>query len=215
MLEAVADPNGRGTARSLFKDRPYRVAGKTGTARIAGPNGYDGKYRASFAGYFPADAPEYSCIVVIAEPASGAYYGSVIAAPVFQELADKALGTDPRFHKSSTGPLAANPKLPTSQGGSAAGLVHLLESFGIPYESAGSGPYVHAAADSVRTVLTPARLQAGVVPDVRGMGLRDALFLLENAGIQVRATGVGTVRNQSVPPGTALSGCRSILLQLS
>jgi len=215
MLEAVADPNGRGTARSLFKDRPYRVAGKTGTARIAGPNGYDGKYRASFAGYFPADAPEYSCIVVIAEPASGAYYGSVIAAPVFQELADKALGTDPRFHKSSTGPLAANPKLPTSQGGSAAGLVHLLESFGIPYESAGSGPYVHASTDSVRTVLTPARLQAGVVPDVRGMGLRDALFLLENAGIQVRATGVGTVRNQSVPPGTALSGCRSILLQLS
>ena len=215
MLLAVADPNGRGTARSLFKDRPYRVAGKTGTARIAGPNGYDGKYRASFAGYFPAEDPEYSCIVVIAEPGNGAYYGSVIAAPVFQELADKALGTDPRFHRSTEGPLAEKPRLPTSQGGSADGLIHVLEAFKIPFESTGSGPYVHATNDSVKTVLSPARLQAGVVPDVRGMGLRDALFLLENAGIQVRAAGVGTVRNQSVPPGTALKGCRSILLELS
>ncbi|MGB0462324.1 MAG: peptidoglycan D,D-transpeptidase FtsI family protein, partial [Flavobacteriales bacterium] len=73
MMRRVADPEGQGTAQFIFAKSPYTVAGKTGTARIAGPNGYDGRYRASFAGYFPAEAPRYSCIVVIADTRSGVY----------------------------------------------------------------------------------------------------------------------------------------------
>ena len=103
MMRRVADPEGQGTAQFIFAKSPYTVAGKTGTARIAGPNGYDGRYRASFAGYFPAEAPRYSCIVVIADTRSGVYYGSSIAGPVFQELANKVYATDPTFHESSQG----------------------------------------------------------------------------------------------------------------
>ncbi|MGB0195576.1 MAG: peptidoglycan D,D-transpeptidase FtsI family protein, partial [Flavobacteriales bacterium] len=98
MMRRVADPEGQGTAQFIFAKSPYTVAGKTGTARIAGPNGYDGRYRASFAGYFPAEAPRYSCIVVIADTRSGVYYGSSIAGPVFRELANKVYATDPTFH---------------------------------------------------------------------------------------------------------------------
>ena len=112
MMRRVADPEGQGTAQFIFAKSPYTVAGKTGTARIAGPNGYDGRYRASFAGYFPAEAPRYSCIVVIADTRSGVYYGSSIAGPVFRELANKVYATDPTFHESSQGLLTEAHRLP-------------------------------------------------------------------------------------------------------
>ena len=128
MMERVADPNGNGTANDVFKKSPYRVAGKTGTAWIAGPSGYDGRYRASFAGYFPAEAPKYSCIVVIADTRSGVYYGSTIAGPVFQELADKVYATDPTLHPATEGNFAEAPHLPGAKDGAKADLLTLYNA---------------------------------------------------------------------------------------
>ena len=216
MMERVADPNGHGTANNIFKHSPYRVAGKTGTAWIAGPNGYDGRYRASFAGYFPADAPNYSCIVVIADTRSGLYYGSTIAGPVFRELANKVYATDPSLHPATEGNFAANPHLPGAKDGAKVDLLTLYEHWGVPFAEVGeTGDWVRATtgADTVAVQRLP--IPEAAVPDVRGLGLRDALYLLENAGLRVSTNGIGTVRQQSIAPGTALRGSGTIHLELS
>jgi cell division protein FtsI (penicillin-binding protein 3) len=215
MLERVADPEGKGTAQFIFAKSPYRVAGKTGTARIAGPNGYDGRYRASFAGYFPAENPRYSCIVVIADTRSGVYYGSSIAGPVFRELANKVYATDPSFHTTSTGLLAENCKLPGSKDGAQTDLIRLYETLEMPYEGIGSGDWVTVTTSDSTAVISTRNIASNRVPDVRGMGLRDALYLLENAGLKVKTLGMGTVRRQSLPPGADLKSNIAITIELS
>lgn len=215
MLKSVADPEGKGTAQYVFANSPYRVAGKTGTARIAGPNGYDGRYRASFAGYFPADQPRYSCIVVIADTRSGIYYGSSIAGPVFRELANKVYATDPSFHTTSTGLLADSHKLPGSKDGAQMDLIRLYEALGLPFEGSTDDDWVTVTTGDSAAVLTARAIASSRVPDVRGMGLRDALYLLENAGLKVKTLGMGTVRRQSIPPGTDLNSNLAITIELS
>ena len=215
MLKRVADPEGNGTAQYIFAKSPYRVAGKTGTARIAGPNGYDGRYRASFAGYFPAESPRYSCIVVIADTKSGVYYGSSIAGPVFRELANKVYATDPSFHTTSAGLLAEKCKLPGSKDGAQTDLIQLYQTLEMPYQGNSSGDWVTVTTSDSVAVLRPRSIEANRVPDVRGMGLRDALYLLENAGLQVKTLGMGTVRRQSIAPGSDLTTSQAITLELS
>ena len=215
MLKRVADPEGNGTAQYVFAKSPYRVAGKTGTARIAGPNGYDGRYRASFAGYFPAESPRYSCIVVIADTKSGIYYGSSIAGPVFRELANKVYATDPSFHTTSAGLLAEKCKLPGSKDGAQTDLIQLYQALEMPYQGNSSGDWVTVTTSDSVAVLRPRSIEANRVPDVRGMGLRDALYLLENAGLQVKTLGMGTVRRQSIAPGSDLTTSQAITLELS
>ncbi|MCK4639399.1 MAG: penicillin-binding protein 2, partial [Bacteroidales bacterium] len=99
LLEGVVE---RGTAKSL-NNSIYKIAGKTGTAQIANKNkGYNkGFYNASFVGYFPADDPKYSCIVVVNKPSGGKYYGSSVAAPVFKEIADKVYATQLDIHQQN------------------------------------------------------------------------------------------------------------------
>lgn len=215
MMERVADPEGEGTAQFIFAKSPYRVAGKTGTARIAGPNGYDGRYRASFAGYFPAEAPRYSCIVVIADTRSGVYYGSSIAGPVFRELANKVYATDPTFHKSSEGLLADVHHLPGAKDGARQELVDLYNAFGLPFDGERVSDWVTVTTGDSAATLASRTIQPAHVPDVRGMGLRDALYLLENAGMRVQTKGSGTVRRQSIAPGTAIDRASSITIELS
>ena len=98
MMEGVVE---HGTATNL-KDADYKIAGKTGTAQIAmNKYGYRSgariSYQASFCGYFPADNPIYSCIVVVNAPSNGVYYGNLVAGTVFKEIADKVYAT--RFFK--------------------------------------------------------------------------------------------------------------------
>ena len=80
------------TAYKLFKGTTYPVAGKTGTALVAdGKHGYgDHIYQSSFVGYFPADNPQYTCVVVIVnKPHAALFYGASVAGPVFKEIADR------------------------------------------------------------------------------------------------------------------------------
>ena len=205
MMEAVCDPQGEGTASRLFKDKPYTVAGKTGTARIATGQGYaQGRYRASFAGYFPADNPKYSCVVVVADTKSGSYYGSAIAAPVFREVADLIYATDPAFHTLHRGPLADNPSVPASNDGVRTALETLYKELGMNHTEGVKSDWVNVKTGTAEAALTPIDMPESAVPDVRGMGLRDALYILENAGLNVDYNGIGTVRFQSIAPGTPL-----------
>ena len=203
MLEAVCDPDGAGTAKDVFKSKPYTVAGKTGTARVSNENGYeDGLHRASFAGYFPADDPKYSCIVVISEPQSGQYYGNKLAAPVFAQIADVLYATDPAFHTLHTGWLADDLAIPQSKHGARIPLETVYQTIDLPFSTHISGDWVYVSTSDSLAVLTEALVPPSGIPDVVGMGLRDALYLLENAGLQVEYEGIGTVSDQSIPPGT-------------
>ena len=219
MLEGVCLPDGEGTASGIFENRPYTVAGKTGTSRIAEDGGYaSGRYRASFTGYFPADDPEFVCIVVIADTRSGNYYGSTIAAPVFRDLADLIYATDPSFHEVLEEPLLSeeNRHLPTSKNGAKEVLLKLYDYLEIPFKDfSGEEDWVRVITSSDSVKLTARKIGKHTTPDVRGMGLRDALYLLENAGLEVIYNGTGTVKKQSVPPGTPFKGDNKIRIELS
>jgi cell division protein FtsI (penicillin-binding protein 3) len=174
------------------------------------------KYRASFCGYFPADEPRYSCIVLIAEPSSGWYYASSVAAPVFREIADKIYATEFDLHKNPEPPqLAEEFHLPVSKDGSTQDLIKVYESLGIPYELTASSDWCRIKTGIDSVAVDPYPLTEGLVPRVIGMGLQDAIFLLENAGLKVVVNGHGTVKRQSVPAGARLDHHSTITLELS
>ena len=219
MMESACVPGGEGTAAKIFKSSPYTVAGKTGTCKIAHDGSYeDGRYRASFTGYFPAENPIYSCIVVVSDTKSGSYYGSTIAAPVFRDLADLIYATDPKFHDVLEEPLLAenNRHLPTANNGERSEVVYLYETLGIPYsDQSGSSDWIKITTSKDTVKLTEREIVNQAMPNVKGMGLKDALYLLENAGIKVYYEGVGIVKSQSVSPGTPFKNASTIKLILS
>ncbi len=214
MLEAVVE---KGTGKNL-KSNQYSAAGKTGTAQVANDRyGYreSMKYRASFAGYFPADNPRYSCIVVIANPKKGLYYGSYVAGPVFKEIADKVYASiiNPAMEEQTK-------KAPNStivlKNGSHKASETVLKKLKIDYkELASDAEWVLADYDSTSIRLTELTVRSQKVPQVTGMGLKDAVYLLENAGLKVVAVGKGRVKKQSIPAGSAFRKNQQIVLELS
>ena len=225
MLVSVVDTGG--TATNL-RSAHFSIAGKTGTAQIASGNaGYkvNGKsYQASFVGYFPAEAPRYSCIVVVSSPTQKGYYGNAVAGPVFKAVAEKLYGnrTDLQDARqlalldSLRGERAA--RTPVTFAGSAHDLVTAAHALNIPVSITGPGDWVGTrAADSV-VILSPRAIPEegqGLVPNVVGMGLKDALYLLENRGLHVRISGTGMVRRQSIMPGSRLVEGASITIELA
>jgi len=220
LLEGVVE---RGTAVNL-KTEKYKIAGKTGTAVIAhGDQGYladNGKkdYRASFVGYFPADRPKYSCIVVITRPNMGVYYGNRVAGTVFREIADKVMATDIELSRE-TNLLAseANPESPPPQigPGTYSAIKTITKQLNISTTESGRiGVYAKVKNTESNFLLEDMKLKEGFVPDVRGMGLMDALPLLENSGYKVKTKGFGKISKQSVEPGSELSKGSVIYLNL-
>lgn len=215
MLEGVVE---NGTATRL-KHAQYKVAGKTGTAVIASKSdGYQvGKkrYQASFVGYFPADNPRYSCIVVVYAPNNNLYYASQVAAPIFKEIADKVYSTSIELHPSlnATGPLAMN--MPMVKSGNTQSTAAALSKLGIPLSKAETvGEWSNCTPNQSKIELKNRQSGVGVVPDVTGMGLRDAIFLLESTGLQIRVSGRGSVLRQSISPGTKVEKGKEITIQL-
>lgn len=204
LLEGVVE---RGTATNINNGH-FKIAGKTGTARILEEGRYVRKYYTSFAGYFPADRPRYSCIVVINDPKGFQHYGSDVAAPVFKEIADKIYARDIEMHDPF--PLNTNDKEPGNpviQAGFQDDLRFLCNQLGISNHSENQEDWV-SAEKSGNTIKWESRNQEiDKVPNVKGMTLKDALYLLENKGLRVVFSGRGRVKEQSQAPGTkALSG---------
>lgn len=214
MMEGVTEEGG--TAGRLFHKCPYKVAGKTGTAWLHEDGGYQAHhYRASFVGYFPAENPRYSCIVVVNDP-RGEYYGSVIAAPVFMELADKIYSTELEFHApaGTDSTLMVQHKLPSIKSGSAAELKTVFNSLRIPVFTDGEGQWYTTVAQNDSLHVSPRLVETGIVPNVLGMGLQDALYLLESQGMSVKVSGFGTVRKQSIPAGSHIHNNPNIIIEL-
>lgn len=201
LLEGVVE---NGTASHL-KNPFYRIAGKTGTAQIAQNNaGYNkSNYKASFVGYFPADDPKYSMIVVINNPRKGLYYGGSIAGPVFKEVADKVYSTRLDFASKPGDTLKANKTVLASGFSKEIQLIYKSMNLRLPVETEQFTWVSMKATDSIQTVSYIETIDEKM-PDLRGMGARDAIYLLESSGIKVQFNGKGKVKRQSIPAGTKL-----------
>ncbi len=213
----------RGTARSAFKNTFYTVAGKTGTALVANGNrGYaDHIYQSSFVGYFPADHPRYTCIVVIKnKPFAKKYLGALVAGPVFREVSDKLMSLE------AIAPDSNNVNSFTSQikkdstayyyAGSTNEIKNVLQTLQMSYaDSSRDLKWAGLYREKNQPVVKAKNEDARQVPDVKGMGLKDALFLLESRDIRVATRGRGKVRQQSIAAGTPVTKNQKLTLDLN
>jgi cell division protein FtsI (penicillin-binding protein 3) len=216
MMEGVVQ---HGTATNL-KNANYKIAGKTGTAQIAKDKlGYrhDAKisYQASFVGYFPAENPLYSCIVVVNAPSNGVYYGNIVAGTVFKEISDRVYATSFFNDYKTENKDDIKPAAPEAGNGFRDDINQVLKNLNVRYRRTADDDWVASreSGDTIR--LAGVKEEKGLVPDVRGMSLRDAIYLLENSGLRVRYNGKGRVLRQSPEHGARFSEGTTVSLEMN
>lgn len=203
MLEGVVT---NGSGKQVVYNPLYKIAGKTGTAQVADANlGYKAKkqYQASFVGYFPADKPKYSMIVVINDP-KGAYYGALVSGPVFREVADRIYASDVSMYNKVEEHFAGNTVAPEAKAGQSKATKKVYNAFGIKALYAAKSDYFNSIDTNNGVAYEENAPVKGVMPNVNGMGLKDAMYLLGNAGLKARVKGSGKVISQSIHPGSRI-----------
>jgi len=200
----------------------YNAAGKTGTAQVAGM--FNGKFypysagikQGSFVGFFPYEKPKYTIAVLVRSTPGGAYYGGVVAAPVFKTIADKLFA----MHIGGWPVPDDRP--------SKGKMEHIKKSIPFAYNIAFRNKGLHASehvdllsigqahVTADKTVKVDYQSISGdKVPDVKGMGLRDAVYILESLGLKVEVEGFGRVVEQSIPAGENVINHKSIVIKLA
>jgi cell division protein FtsI (penicillin-binding protein 3) len=211
MLEGVVE---EGTGKTYIKNPLYKVAGKTGTAQIANGNlGYGEKksHQASFCGYFPADHPKYSMIVVVNDPV-GEYLAAKVAGPVFKAIADRVYSSDLSINQNPQVRLVGNTTLPGIKRGNLNALHKVYDKLGIKALYASNNAGGPDTSEGIAYQQTD--YKSGSVPSVTGMDLSDALYALGNAGYSVTVRGSGIVTTQSVTGGSLIPKGSKITIQL-
>lgn len=215
MLVGVVE---EGTASNI-KSNKYKIAGKTGTAQIYRGQVKTNKHQASFVGYFPADNPKYSCIVVIYGP-EGSIYGSSVAAPVFKEIADKIYTSDYDMQRKefNIAKLEDSQSVPNTRIGHRAVVDRILSRLHVEVvtEEQSNTTWVQTRPTENHNKLyidsyTPIH---GTIPNVKGMGLKDALYVLRSLDLAVKVVGHGVVKRQSIAPDTQIKKGMSITIEL-
>ncbi len=210
MLVQVVD---HGTAKEI-KSENYKIAGKTGTSWLnKGIGGYNEEnnkqFQASFAGFFPANNPEYTIVVVVNNPKSGKYSGAQIAAPIFKNISDRIysihIKVQPALH------VASLPQVPGILKGDLQKTKLVLHELGISSKLLPSDSgvitkvgYIESTKEAHSLNLKPVMVTPGFMPDLRGMGLRDALKILSELGLKVNYVGYGRITEQSPAPNTKI-----------
>ncbi len=206
-----------GTGKAVHSD-VVRIAGKTGTAQIAS----GGVYRTSghsvaFCGYFPADEPKYSCIVVIRRPRNGYPSGGTMSGGVVKAIAEKIYASHMPFNLNDMDPDSTAVLHPHPKSGDRRALENVLDELDIDLQNeADDSDWVSTSLDTLthRLATHAIPIREGLVPNVVGMGAKDAVFLMEQAGLQVSLTGIGRVTRQSLNPGQRISRGQTVLLTL-
>ncbi len=199
-MVAVVDS---GTARNL-RNEHYGIAGKTGTAQKLVNGTYaSGQYLASFIGYFPAEAPRYSIMVMVSNPTNGIYYGGSVAGPVFREIADKVYS----HHLQIIEPVNSSDSLllglDLRSKGYGSDYREIFDWFNIDIPDNVAGEWWYVDLQQSKADVDDIVIHEQTMPSVKGMGARDAIYLLESQGLKVQVSGVGKVVYQSVAPGAA------------
>ncbi len=200
---------------SALRSKDFTFAGKTGTTKLEYWKEGSDKYQSSFVGYFPAEEPLYSCIVLINNPRKNGYYGGTVAGPVFREIAEKCMATDEQLMAKASIPLTEeeNPSLPSYEVGYASDMIEVLKHLNIDFSKEVEGAWSITLPGEGEVAVRDRTIDSHLVPNVVGMGLRDAVFILENRGMTVKINGHGRVKEQSIKPGSKLQG-QSIMLFL-
>ena len=195
----------KGTAKSI-RTRKYKIAGKTGTTLLAyGEKSEDNikQYQTSFVGFFPAENPKYSCMVVVNNPKENGFYGGNVSAPVFKEISDKVFAADISIHNSIL--IAEQTKdTPNLSQGKTEDMSKLLDNLSLEYEKTKSNwmvPSYSSKKISLERRSIEKDFEEGLMPNLFGMNLLDAVYLLENAGLKVEIKGKGHIVNQSIKKG--------------
>ena len=214
LLEGVVQ---NGTAKSMSK-LGFPVAGKTGTAQISqGSAGYNKKnYTATFVGYFPADNPKYSCIIVVSNPRGKRYYGSSVSGPVFKEIAEKIyatrLGVEDEEGEYQAGCSSfVNPSMVYFND-----FLDYCNTENISFiDNVEDNEWVSVEQTDDEVFVSSVDMEDNKVPDVKGMNITDAVYVLESMGWKVKFEGYGIVKSQSVKPNAELKKGSVINLTLS
>ena len=215
----VNEPTGLGRQAG---SEEFLVAGKTGTAQIAsGGQLKGGGHQLSFCGFFPADAPKYTCIVSI-QTRGGLISGGGVAGVVFGDIAKRVMARDARRDISELVDSTAI-YTPEVLRGNIADARYVLDALDIRHEWDASQTYrkgktVWGKAESIdnqvqltEVAFTPTE---GKVPNVKGLGAKDAVYMLEACGLRVQLSGIGKVYTQSIPHGSAVKKGQTIYLKL-
>ncbi|MDP3558170.1 MAG: penicillin-binding protein [Bacteroidota bacterium] len=227
LLEGVVK-NGSGKTLNITA---FNVGGKTGTAQIAktgakkvkGKSVYgevgDRNYQASFVGYFPAENPLYSCIVVINSPVNGVYYGAAVAGPVFKEIAEKVYSGSLDFIHPINNNKNLITKLPNTIITKGNELSSMAKFFSIPSSNSDNVKFVSRdTKDTAKIIFSDnnieSQLKKGIMPSLHGLSAKDAIFLLENNGVHVQLQGFGSVQKQSIEVGQKFTKGNKIVLTL-
>ncbi len=218
LQECVKEVGLTGTAKRL-KSPFYGIAGKTGTAQVAdkGIKYSDGVYQGSFVGYIPADNPKYTIAVVVrTKPHARAYYGGTIAAPVFRMIADKIFAMNKDWGAPVDSIAEETQPVMVAQKAISKSYKDLLNAVGIPAPINEEKPIAQLVTDTTGAyaVVDTLMIDHGKVPDVVGMSLRDAVYLLEQKGLRVQIEGKGLVRSQSITSGEEIVSGRVVVLKL-
>jgi cell division protein FtsI (penicillin-binding protein 3) len=214
LLRVVEDKNGTGRGISTPH---YRIAGKTGTAKMSfGKTGYTDKNLSSFVGFFPADDPLYSCIVVIGGPQGLFTTGGAVSAPVFRTMADKIITSNIKGNKAiNKDSTIANKPLPFLKG-TKEEVNEFNKRFNVKFDFKEDWEYAFVKSDSFGKIgIGKIDIEDATVPSVRGMLLDDAVYVLENKGLKVSFIGKGKVAGQSIPAGSQIIKGSSIQLVLN
>ena len=204
----------RGTGQ-ILKNKHFQIAGKTGTAKIAQNGRYIHAYNATFVGYFPASDPQYSCIVVIHKPKHG-YYGASAAAPVFKEIADEVYATSLAMNMGTGIPDSISSVPVAWRASWYPDLKTIYKTLGIhqkDYLSKEKWAETRGVNDTA--VFQAYDFSKGLIPNLRGMKAKDAVYLLENMGLKVRVMGRGAVISQSLRPGSGFHKGQTIKIFLT
>ena len=209
-----------GTAKGLFKNSLYKVAGKTGTALVANGNkGYADKiYQSSFAGYFPAENPQYTIVVIIKnKPHAYPFYGASVAGPVFKEISDRLYSTYIHNKTNTTPTIALKDSQAFQYAISKSSLQAIAKKINLSYQdsSTASNHWVNINGVGKVAKVAAKTISDSTMPDISGLKLQDALWLCEKKGLQVKCIGKGRVVKQSIAQGSYITKGQPILIELN
>ncbi len=223
-LREIREILGKVVSEGLGKaagNKQFGVAGKTGTAQISqGTAGYKTggvNYLVSFCGFFPTEAPKYSCIVSIQKPGLPAS-GGLMAGSVFGKIAERVYAKNLRFDIRDAVDSATN-IIPTVKAGEVQDALRILNELKVPIQQQSFSGYGrelwgHTQSSPNAVILQSQTINRTTVPSVIGMGAKDAVYLLESRGLRVRLSGVGKVTSQSIAQGNRIVRGQTISLTL-
>ncbi|MCD8165601.1 MAG: transpeptidase family protein [Bacteroides sp.] len=219
MLELVVS-KGLGSAAGSSQ---FSVSGKTGTAQISqGAGGYKTgtvHYLVSFCGYFPSENPKYSCIVAIQKPGLPAS-GGLMAGSVFGRIAERIYAKDLTLNLARAIDSTSIP-VPDVKPGDLVQANYVLNRLKVDTRNEYAKPrnkevpvWGNIEKEPTQVILKNNEISGDIVPNVVGMGAKDAVYLLESKGLQISLSGVGKVKTQSLAKGTAIKKGQTIRIYL-